>query len=116
MTNWVQNNPVIYLAPAINGGWERWAQVDFSLRLQTLNFETILEDGPYADDTLNNDLTILPQPVLAGACCEFKTYNIYGEHLNAYRTKIADDRTKLQNNPLDAYNQGLIKWAIGIGP
>lgn len=97
---WVENHPRIQYACQSNGGWERWAQVDFAAWLRTQGPETTLEDSCFVDGNARDDLTIRPAAGGGGACLEFKVFNNGSDNQATYRAKVLADQLKLENNPL----------------
>jgi hypothetical protein len=107
---WIVDTPNIKFAPSVNGGWERWAQVDFNCWLNSKKrVETILEDLCFKDSSQRADLTIAGKSVV-----EFKTFNCRTEYVGAYIEKIYMDYKKLSENKLEDKYANYSKWAIGL--
>jgi hypothetical protein len=114
---WTAQQPLIQFASQSTGGWERWAQIDFSAYLNAGGTQTICEDAPFAEppapNGTRNDLTVLGPPG-PGACVEFKVYNHLSETLVEYRNRLWADQLKLETYPLIAHRATNEKIAIGI--
>lgn len=113
---WITQHTHIQFAPPVQGGWERWAQVDFSLYLNALvppEF-AILEDACYASGQ-RDDLTVAPQAGgVPGAIMELKVLNA-SESLAHYRTKLTSDQHKL-TQPMVPARHHYRKCSFGIAP
>lgn len=105
---WVHQSPNIRFAPKSQGGWERWAQVDFALWMESTGIVTILEDPCFKGNSKRDDLTITDK-----ACTEFKTFN-NSESISQYKKKLEDDVDKLKTNTLKDDRSKCEKYSIGI--
>ena len=109
---WIKQHTRIQHAPLSNGGWERWAQIDFSIYLVSNGWATITEDPCFAGNTQKADLVVLPLGPVPGAVMELKVLN-NTETIQQYKTKLGNDTTKLQQ-PLKQNRAGYIKCSYGI--
>lgn len=107
--NWILATPNIGYAPKSNGGWERWAQVDFSCWLNAHNNQTILEDQCFKNSGMRADLS-----TSIGFVVEFKTFNCGSEHVSDFIVKIYNDMKKLAENALDDKYQKHQKFCVGL--
>jgi hypothetical protein len=112
---WITQHDRIQFAFPVNGGWERWAQIDFSTYMNAAprNIPTNLEDACFLGNDQRADLTVGPQGGnIPGAVMELKVLNS-NDSLAAYKAKLVSDQTKL-NQQLKPTHAGFMKCSYGI--
>lgn len=115
---WINRHDRIQYAPPVHGGWERWAQIDFSIFMNANGIETLLEDSCYVSGQ-RDDLTVGPQTdpdgtQIPGAIMELKVLN-GEESLTAFSAKLGKDKTKL-DQPMNPNRGGFMRCSYGLAP
>ncbi|MBE3048586.1 hypothetical protein IMZ48_40015 [Candidatus Bathyarchaeota archaeon] len=113
LADWIQNHNRIQFAPLSNGGWERWAQIDFSIYLNSIGTTTITEDPCFAGSNQIDDMTVIQQGNdEPGAVMELKVLNS-SDTIASYKAKLVTDATKLQQQ-LKPARAGFTKCSYGL--
>jgi hypothetical protein len=113
---WAQDTPRLAVASLTQGGWERWAQVDFYSYLCLCQVKCLCEAGVY-DRNKSLDLLIYPQNNQQGVMLEFKCMS-FADQPEEYLGKIGQDIWKLLSTELRKTFQPpeaeYKSWAVGL--
>ena len=120
IAKWSRNQPLLDSINSVNGGWERWAQLEILLGLRNQKIEAIDEDNCFSNNTsLRCDLSInWKNDGTFWDIVELKCWKHNSDELSKIFTEVEADVRKLIDNEVDNYHSGqgktTRKHAIGL--
>lgn len=103
---------MIHQACTSNGGWEKWAHIDFGAFLKSKNYRVINDDRCFADNTDTDSLTVYDT-----ACVDIKTFGYQFntlELIQGYKSRLQQSRQRLTRFQLNDECEDNDKFLIGI--
>lgn len=110
--NWVRQQNTIHQVASSNGGWERWAQLDFGGYLKSKNQRVIHNDRCFSGNNETDDFT-----VQGLACVDFKTFGYQfntPELVQAYKARLQTARQRFGRMGLNGESKDNDKFCIGV--
>lgn len=109
---WLRQQNSVHHVCTSNGGWEKWAHLDFGAFLRSKNYRILNDDRCFADNSDPNSFT-----VQGSACVELKTlgyqFNAL-ELIQGYKSRLQASRQKFGRQRLNAECDDNDKFCIGI--
>lgn len=112
--NWIRQQNTIHLVAPSNGGWEKWAQLDFGAYLKTKSYRVTHDDRCFSG---NGNGEMADFTVHGHACVDLKAFGYQyntPELIQAYKARLQTSRQIFGRFGLNSECRDNDKFCIGI--